>query len=347
MNRHLKFLAPAFAGMLFLHLSVAAQNLDNPGDYMTAITKARGDMDAKYMQYMSAAAHGRRARKVEKLRQEVLDNITNSRYKTTDLPIYKGDNSLRQSAIDYIQLCYNVFAEDYKKIINIEELAEQSVDEMQAYMLLQEKIDEKLHEGFAKLDQATKTFAAKYNVTLVSEQGPLGEKLEEAGKLNAYTNTVYFIFFKCNWEDNQMVKAMNDKKVNDVEQARSALLSYANEGLKSLDTIRPLEGDPSLINACKQALNFYKQAAEKDMPKLTDFFVRQEEFDKMKKSFDANSNRTKTDVDAYNKAVKDINNSANAFNQTNAKLNSGRTQTVNEWSATEKSFTDQHMPHYR
>ncbi|HEV3325077.1 MAG TPA: hypothetical protein VG052_05710, partial [Puia sp.] len=70
-------------------------------------------------------------------------------------------------------------------------------------------------------------------------------------------------------------------------------------------------------------------------------------FDKMKKSFDANSNRTKTDVDAYNKAVKDINNSANAFNQTNAKLNSGRTQTVNEWSATEKSFTDQHMPHYR
>src|SRR5580704_11582143 len=152
MNRHLKFLALAFAGMLFLHLSVTAQNLDNPGDYMTAITKARGDMDAKYMQYMSAAAHGRRARKVEKLRQEVLDNITNSRYKTTDLPIYKGDNSLRQSSIDYIQLCYIIFSEDYKKIVDMEELAEQSVDEMQAYMLLQQKVDEKLHDGFAELD---------------------------------------------------------------------------------------------------------------------------------------------------------------------------------------------------
>jgi hypothetical protein len=347
MNHHLKFLTLVFAGMLFLSLSVAAQNLDNPGDYMTAITKARGDMDAKYMQYMSAAAHGRRARKVEKLRQEVLDNITNSRYKTTDLPIYKGDNSLRQSAIDYIQLCYNVFSEDYKKVINIEELAEQSVDEMQAYMLLQEKIDEKLHEGFASLDRAMNAFAAKYNVILTTDQGPLGAKLEEAGKLNAYTNTVYFIFFKCNWEDNQMVKAMNDKKVNDVEQARSALLSYANEGLTSLDTIKPLEGDPSLTNACKQALNFYKQAAEKDMPKLTDYFVRQEEFDKMKKSFEANSSRTQADVDAYNKTVKDINNSANAFNQINAKLNSGRTQTVNEWASTEKSFTDQHMPHYK
>src|SRR5882724_2874666 len=53
--------------------SAIAQDLQNPGDYITAITKARGDMDNKYMQYLSAAAHGRRARKVEKLRLEVLD----------------------------------------------------------------------------------------------------------------------------------------------------------------------------------------------------------------------------------------------------------------------------------
>src|ERR1700683_1456556 len=111
-------------------ISANAQNLENAGDYISAVNKARGDMDAKYMQYLSAAAHGRRARKVEKLRQQVLDNITQSRYSTTDLPKYKGDNSLRQGSIDYIQLCYRVFNEDYKKIVDVEELAEQSVDEM-------------------------------------------------------------------------------------------------------------------------------------------------------------------------------------------------------------------------
>ena len=117
-------------GSLFLSLLGAAlpsfaqkQNMDNPGDYMTAISKARGDMDVKYMQYVSAVAHGRRARKVEKLRHEVLDNITQSRYNTTDLPLYKGDNSLRRGSIDYIQLCYLVFSEDYTKIVNMEEVA--------------------------------------------------------------------------------------------------------------------------------------------------------------------------------------------------------------------------------
>jgi hypothetical protein len=332
---------------LLISLSAAAQNLDNPGEYMTAFVKARGDMDAKYMQYMSAAAHGRRARKVEKLRQEVLDNITNSRYKTVDLPIYKGDNSLRQSSIDYIQLCYDIFSQDYQKIVNMEELAEQSVDEMQAYMLLQQKIDEKLEQGYAALDKVSHDFAAKYNVLLQTEQTPLGTKLAESGKVNTYSSTVYLIFFKCNWEDNQMVKAMNALKVNDAEQARSALLSYANEGLKDLDTIRPFEGDPSLVNACKQALTFYKQAAENEMPKLTDFFVKKEEFDKMKKDFDANSNHTQADVNAYNKAVKDINNAANAYNQTNNKVNNGRNQAVNGWSSAEKEFQDQHIPHYK
>jgi hypothetical protein len=346
MNRNFT-LTLILTALLTTSLSVTAQNLDNPGDYMTAMVKARGDMDAKYMQYMSAAAHGRRARKVEKLRQEVLDNITNSRYKTTDLPIYKGDNSLRQSSIDYIQLCYIIFSEDYKKIVDIEELAEQSVDEMQAYMLLQQKIDDKLHEGYAALDKVTHAFAAKYNVNLIDEQSPLGAKLEEASKVNTYSSTIYFIFFKCNWEDNQMVKALNDQKVNDAEQARNALLNYANEGLKSLDTLRPFEGDPALLNACKHALTFYKQAAEKDMPKLTDFYVKQEEFNKLKKDFDAGSNHTQADVNAYNKAVKDINNATNAYNQTNNKVNTGRTQAVNEWSNAEKDFQDQHIPHYK
>ncbi len=269
---------------LSLTLPSRAHAQDNPGTYMTSIGKARGDMDAKYMAYVSAVAHGRRARKVEKLRQEVLDNITQSRYNTTDLPLYKGDNSLRQGSIDYIQLCYLVFSEDYKKIVNMEELAEQSVDEMQAYLLLQDKISQKLKEASDNLEMANKTFAAKYNVNLIEDKNPLSEKMEIAGKLTSYMNLVYLVFFKCNWEDGQMVKAMNDKKVNDVErQSRSAcLLSYANEGLQALDTIKPFEGDPSLTNACKAALKFYKRTAESDIPKLTDFYLKEEDFEKLK-----------------------------------------------------------------
>jgi hypothetical protein len=344
-NRRFTLLLPAI--LFLLRTTAQAQDFDNPGNYMSAVSKARGDMDTKYMQYISYAAHGRRARKVEKLRQEVLDNIDQSRYKTTDLPYYKGDNSLRQAAIDYIKMCYIIFSEDYKKIVNMEELAEQSVDEMQAYLLLQDAINQKLQEAWTNLDKATNDFAAKYNVLLSKDESPLGAKMKAADHLDKYTNTVFLVFFKCNWEDNQMVKAMNDKKVNDMEQARNALSGYAVEGLKALDTVKPYEGDASLVAACRRSLLFYQKAADKDVPKLTDFYVKQEEFDKLQKAFDAKgSSRTKDDVNAYNKAVNDINASVKGFNQTNQQLNNDRAQTLNDWNETEKRFTDEHMPHY-
>ncbi len=219
---------------------------------------------------------------------------------------------------------------------------------MQAYLLLQDKINEKLNEAFSNLDKASKEFAAKYNVIINNEVSPLGAKIEAADKLNKHINALFIAFFKCNWEDNQMVKAMNDKKVNDLEQARSALLSFASEGLKGLDTVKPFEGDPSLVVACRKALQFYQQTADKDIPKLTDFYVKQEEFEKLKKNMDAKgSGRTQADIDAYNKAVNDFNNSVKGFNQTNQKVNSARTQAVNDWNDTEKHFADDHMPHYR
>lgn len=35
---------------------------------------------------MSAAAHSRKAKKIDKLRQQALESIENSRFKTNDLP---------------------------------------------------------------------------------------------------------------------------------------------------------------------------------------------------------------------------------------------------------------------
>src|ERR1700743_1893686 len=61
-------------------VSSTAQNLDNPGAYMGAVNNAQTEMNQKYMAYMSAVAHGRRAKKIEKMRQQTLESITNARY---------------------------------------------------------------------------------------------------------------------------------------------------------------------------------------------------------------------------------------------------------------------------
>jgi hypothetical protein len=323
------------------------QYIENPGEYITAVANAQTEMNQKYMAYVSAASHGRRARKVEKLRKAALESIDKCKYKTIDLPFYKGDKTLRQASLDYIQLCYNIFNDDYAKIVNMEEIAEQSFDEMQAYLLLQEKTSEKLKEASEKMNKAEKDFAAKYNVNLIEGSSELGDKMKVAGQLNRYHNEVFLVFFKCNWQDNAIIKAINAKKLNDAEQARNALIKYANEGLAVLDTMKGFQGDKSLVNACRSVLQFYKRIAENDIPKITEYFLKEENFNKMKKAVETKAAPTKEEIDAYNKAVKDINAAVNTFNQTNSNLANMRKQQLENWESASKSFMDNHMPYYK
>jgi hypothetical protein len=81
----------------------------------------------------------------------------------------------------------------------MEEIAEQSVDQMQAYLLLQEKTDQKLKEASESMNKAEHDFAIKYNINLIESKSELGEKLDIAGKLSKYVNNVFIVFFKCNW----------------------------------------------------------------------------------------------------------------------------------------------------
>jgi len=333
--------------LLFTAFTSHGQVIDQPVDYMTAIANAQTEMKQKYMAYVSAVAHGRRARKIEKMRLATLESISNCKYKTADINIYKGDNSLRKSSIDYIDLCYKVFNEDYKHIVDMEEIAEQSYDEMQAYMLLLEKTNEKLKIASDNMHNASIEFAKKYNITLIQTSDELSEKLNTADLLSSYRDKLYLIFYKCNFEDGVMTKAINNKKVKDIEQARNSLVQYATEGLTALNELRSFQGDPSLANACREVLTFYKKMAETDAPKITDFFLKEEEFEKTKKTMDTKSDRTKQDIDAYNKAVKDINAAINISNQTNITINTNRNKVLTNWENADKAFADMHMPHYK
>jgi hypothetical protein len=343
-------LFPILLFFLCFSFGSKAQVIENAGDYMTAMSNAQVEMNQKYMAYVSASAHSRRARKIEKLRGQALESINNAKYKTSDLPKYKGDNSLRQASIDYIQFCYRIFNEDYSKIVNMEEIAEQSVDQMQAFLLLEEKTSEKLQEANEDLSKAEKQFAAKYSVNLVNSKNELTDKMGLAGKVNSYTDKIYIIFFKCNWEDGQLFNALNAHKLNDAEQARNSLIGFAKEGLQELqaDSLRTFQGNPALAASCRESLQFYSNMASNDIPKLTDFYLKQENFNKIKKTLEAKgSNRTKDDVDLYNKAVKDINASTNNFNQLNQQLNTRRQEVVQNWEQAEKLFRDDLIPYYK
>jgi hypothetical protein len=160
-------------------------------------------------------------------------------------------------------------------------------------------------------------------------------------------NRVYLLFFKSNVQEELIFKAMEKNDVNGIEQSKNSMAKFSAEGLERLDTLKPFNGDGSLLVACRKVLEFQKDEAENKVTFMTEFLIKKEDFEKIKKSFDATppNKRKQSDVDTYNKAIDEYNKAVNVFNKTNESLNTNRTKVITNWETTRKKFMDVHVPY--
>jgi hypothetical protein len=343
-----KLLLPVLviAGTLFAK-KAAAQDFTNAGQYLDYINAQSTDIAKKFLSYNSAVSHGKRAKKVENLRAQLIDEVATAESNVEGMPAFQGSKAFRDSAASFMKLYYRILNQDYAKIVDMEAISEQSYDNMEAYLLLQELVDKKLDEGNANLQLAETVFAASNNITLHPSDNDIDKMMDKVSKVNKYYHSVYLVFFRSFKEEFYMIDAMSNKNVTGIEEDKNALLQYAQTGLQVLDTTKSFEGDNSLVVNCKELLHFYISEVNDKMGIVSDYFLKTEQFDKIKAAFDGNSTHTKDDVDAYNKAVKDLNDSVNAFNNTNNQLNQQRKELTDDWNKGENTFFNENMPKYK
>jgi hypothetical protein len=325
---------------------IQAQSYETAGEYMNYISTQFTEIVKDYWSYTSAVGHGKSARKVEGKRKELLATNQDVTRKIQAMPPFKGDKSYRDSMVAYLRKSYHVLNHDYAKIVNMEEISEQSYDAMEAYLLAQDVASEKMSQAGDRLRDTQKAFADKNNIQIVEGESEIGKKLEAAAELNAYHRVVYLIFFKSYKQEAYMLDALNKKNVSAVEQNRNTLLQFSTEGLAKLDTMKGFKGDKSLINACKQMLEFYKSECKDKVGILTNYFMKEDSFQKTKKAFDAKkpADRKQEDVDQFNKGVEELNKAANEFNTTNTQLGDNRNKLIDNWNKTSQNFLDKYTP---
>jgi hypothetical protein len=345
MRLPVKFLLTLVSFLFFFSFRLTAQTFETAGEYIDYINKANDALTEKYLTYLSAVSHGKSARKVEKRRGEVLNAINDTRFNIMGMPPFKKDRTLKDTTVAYLKILNYIFNDQYGKIVNMEEIAEQSYDAMEAYLLAQERAQEKLEEASQKQHETLRQFASKNNVNLVEAENKVSEKMKTANEVIKHGDEVYLIFFKCYKQEAYLVEAMNRKNLVSIEQNNSSLQKFADEGLVKLKGLAGYSNDPSLITACTDLMNFYKMEAAKG-PAMSDYFLKEESFAKLKKQFEAqpSSRRTQKDVDQFNKEVDELNRAMKDFNKTNSELNKARTSVTNNWDKVYKKYMDDYIP---
>ncbi len=326
-----------------------AQKFPDAGSYMTFISTQNREITKDMMSYMSAVAHGKSARKVENRRKELMNTTQDGIKKIKSMTPFEGDKSLRDSTAAYLVKVNHVLNDDYGKIVNMEEIAEQSYDAMEAYLTAQDLATEKINEGGKKLDIIQEEFAKNHKVTLVNKQDDLYKKTEIAIKVSNYHRIFYLIFFKSYKQEAYMMDALNKKDINGLEQNKVALQKTSEEGIAKLVSTASYNGDGSLKTACRQMLDFYKMESTAKIKILADFQLKDEQFNKMKSAFELKpqSERSNEDIDQYNKSLQEFNKGVAEYNATNNMLNNARTKALEGWNRASANFLDKHTPKYR
>jgi hypothetical protein len=334
--------------LFFILISVSSWAQSNAGEYLNVIGQQYQKISQDMMSYTSAVNHGKSARKVEKRRTELMQTVKEAETTVRKMKPFDGKSTLRDSIVAYFRMSGIVLNKDYAKILDMEEIAEQSYDAMEAYLLAKERAEAKLDTAGNHASAQYKGFAAENNIKLISNEDDLSKKLEKTGKISQYANTVYLLFFKSYKNEAYMMDALNRNDITALEQARNALSVSAAEDLTKSGKVGSFSGDLSLKNSLQQILNFYKSEAT-DIKAQNDYIIAKDNFEKVKKTMDATSasKRTKEVVDAYNKAVGDFNKKNDAVNAMHASLNKKRSATFKNWSDAYDNFLDKHTPKYK
>lgn len=331
--------------LISFNQSLFAQTTKGSVEYMNEFSKSFNEFKGETWQYLKSITSGKNSRTVDSKRQNLINKIKSVKAEVSSKSDFQSDGSLKKAVVEYLDLSYTVLKEDYDKILDMEEIAEQSYDNMEAYMLAREKANEKLNAAFDVMQEAQKAFAAKNNINIVEgESDKISKKIQKANDALKYYNKIYLIYFRSYKQEIYALDAIKRSDVTSFQQNISSLATFANEDLEKLKTVGSYSGDGSLVALAKQFLTFYKQEATKDFPGMIDFFIKKDNFEKVQKSFEAKNkkDRTNQDVEQYNKASNEYNQAVAAYNKINDSTNMQRTKLFEMWNQKIDTFLSSH-----
>lgn len=340
----LRKLAIAIIGIILINdTNVFAQG--SAVEHMSAIQEILEKSKGETFSYLKAITKDRSARKIENKRQNLVAQIKEEIGQIRTLKSYNGDNSLKEASIVYLNIQKIAMDEDYEKIVNLEEIAEKSYDDLEMYLNLQEKVNEKLHQASDSFDVAYKGFAANYEITLIEgELDKKSKRIKKMGETLDYYHEAMLLQLKCAYQERSIVEALDKGDVNSAQQGLSSLTTIIDENLVKLDAMQPYEGDFSMIGATRKLINFFKREAEDDFTKMLDYHIKKENFETVKKNFDAKSKseRDQEAIDEYNNAINDFNAAVKTFNEIVNRVNKERANQNKAWSDVANDFNQSH-----
>jgi hypothetical protein len=326
--------------------SAQGQNFKNPGDYFNFIKKENGKIGKSIWKYTRALAHSNSPYKIEKDRLRLIKSVEQAITKIKRAKPYQGEEAYKKEVLEYLELYLRLLGNDYAEIVRLKDVADQSYDTMEGYILAQKITDQRILEAQEAYATAQKKYAERNYIQLIDKESELGEKIKTSNTVLDYKNEIYLIFFKSNIQERFLLNGVATADITTIQEHTATLQKTAEEGIQQLANFPAYQQDSSLIEATKIALEFFLEETQNEIPKMVAFFSLNEKFSTIRESIQKKGikNRTSEEIKQYNTMVEDVNKAAADFNKRNQELNQKRTEIIQQWNEASAKFLSRHIP---
>lgn len=261
---------------------------------------------------------------------------------------FEGDTIYKGNVLKNLELNKSLLLNEYADIVDMQAVADQSYDAMEAYILAQELADKKMAEVQKDYEDSFYAYAEKYDIPIDDRKSELGENMEISNKVFDYYNDLQLIFYKVYFSESTLFEAIEERNISAIQQNINALQSAIKEGVKEVDEVPLYKKDARIAKAIKEIFLIYQGEADTQVPQVLEYFVMEEDLMKIKKAIEKTeaSNRTKAQKDNYSKKEKELDAKRESVNKVIEKLFKERYKKFERLDKSNAKFLDKHVPKY-
>lgn len=292
MKRHLVLVI-----LLFLNLTIFAQEFTHPAAYNNFIVEEMNEIVTKNLEYISQSVHSQNYEQIELKRQNLVKQIKIAYQAISQQPPYEKGELLQSECIAVLKIYQQVFEVELQEANLLKQTSEESFEAMEAYFKSRDIAEKNLEKATDRFYKAQKAFIKIHNIPVenVSENTEIEAQFKNMAEVNAYIRALYLMNFQLSKYNAIFFEAVGNKDVAGLDAKRKRIESAANTSLSELSKMSDFKGDRDLLEKTIDIVEFYQEMSSKGFVDIVKVLEAKPEA------------ITQADVNKYNEAIQQFN----------------------------------------
>lgn len=225
--------------------SMEAQRFKDARSYYREFQSQNRKISIKNMRYLESVVKELDARRINKFREMVVDQLKDSKRKLSKVGPYKGDDVLHREYMESLDLYLEAFEKDFGAAEELTAKRYDSYEDLQKYYETANAAEMKMLDAAFKIEKAEDFFGKTYTVDLRRDSATI-YKQEKLDEITVYTREITLIYFRVDAELRALFKAIEADKADTLGVIITNMRKSLRAAQTEVEGIEPFEYDGAL-----------------------------------------------------------------------------------------------------